>query len=253
MNKEKTKNGRLALLLILIAFFSGCIFSSSDKKNGKKPDIFSINIKDGEIITTRDLTITWKEDARYEQYQYSFNETMYDWTDSTYVSLTDLDETDHIFTLQARKDTVLSSVTTINFTIDAIQGPGIVLSPRKISDNSYVTIRLEDVTGLMAAHIEIVCEDECASITEFTQNNVIIDNGQTVFFSNESDQTRFILDIGFGGAPEGINGSFDIGNVLVSPLNETGEIIIDTEKTEFRDFNNNTIEINELDWVRIEK
>ena len=80
-----------------------------------------------------------------------------------------------------------------------------------------------------------------------------MENGQVIVLSNDSDQSRFILDIGFGGTPEGMSGSFDIGYFLASPVKETGMIVIDDEKTEFRDFNNNTVELKELDTVRIEK
>ena len=252
MTGKHKKDYRFGLLIILAAVISGCIFSSSDK-NGKKPAIISLNIKDGQIINTRDLLITWEENEQFEFYQYSLDGTMYDWTESTYVYFTDLNENDHIFTIQARKDTVLSSINTINFTVDAIQGPGIVLTPRKISGDTLIMIRLEDISGLMAAHVEIVCEDECASISGFTQSAVNMENGQVIVLSNDSDQSRFILDIGFGGTPEGMSGSFDIGYFLASPVKETGMIVIDDEKTEFRDFNNNTVELKELDTVRIEK
>ena len=252
MTGKHKKDYRFGLLIILAAVISGCIFSSSDK-NGKKPAIISLNIKDGQIINTRDLLITWEENEQFEFYQYSLDGTMYDWTESTYVYFTDLNENGHIFTIQALKDSVFSSLKTINFTIDAIQGPGIVLTPRKISGDTAIVIRIEDVTGLMAAHVEIVCNDECASITGFVRSAVNIENGQVVVLSNYSDQSRFILDIGFGGATEGMSGSFDIGYVFASPVKETGMIIIDDEKTEFRDFNNNTVELNGLDMVRIEK
>ncbi len=252
MTRKHKKYYGPELLIIIAAVISGCIFSGSDK-NGGKPDIISLNIEDGQIINTRDLLIAWEENEKYEFFQYTLDGIMYDRTESTFVYFTDLNENGHIFTIQALKDSAFSSIETIGFTVDAIQGPGIVLTPRKISSDTTVVIRIEDVTGLMAAHVEIVCEDECASITGFVRSAVNIENGQVVVLSDYSDPSRFILDIGFGGATDGMNGSLDIGYFFASPLKETGAIVIDDEKTEFRDFNNNTVELNGLDMVRIEK
>ena len=253
MTTERKISFYILILSVLFMFFSGCIFSLDSKKKEKKPEIISVNISDGEIVNTRDITITWRGNEIAKFYQYTVDGVIFDWTESTYVELTDLDEAPHIFTLQAQKDSVFSPITTINFTIDAIQGPGIVFSPRKISGISYVTLTLEDVTDLMAAHIEIVCVGISARIIEFTQNDTMLESGQIIAFSNDREHPRYIIDIGFGGVPEGISGTFDIGNILVNPMKNTGTIIIDVEKTEFRDNNNNTIAINGLDMVRIEK
>lgn len=254
MTVGRKKQWCISLLFILIVFFSGCIFSPGKKeKEDIPPQINSLDLSDGAIVTTRDLIITWQGNKAAELYQYTLNDVTYDWTESTYVELTDLDETEHIFTLQARKDSVFSSLYTRSFTVDAIQGPGIVFSPRKISSISNVAVKLEDVSGLMAAHIEIICDDNCANIMDFISNDENIENGSIISFSDKSDKTRLIIDIGIPGLPQGFYGSLDIGSFLVNPLKNSGEITVDPEKTEFRDINNNTILINGYDMVRIIK
>ena len=252
------KQWLVLLLFILIVFSSGCIFSSADKEKDKEkdditPQINSLDLSEGAIVLTRDLIITWEGNKTAELYQYALDGVTYDWTESTYVELTDLDETEHIFTLQARKDSVFSSLYTRNFIVDAIQGPGIVFSPRKISSISNVAVGLEDVSGLMVAHIEIICDDNCANIMDFMMNNENIENGRIISFSDKNDKTRLIIDVGIAGAPQGFYGSIDIGSFLVNPLKNSGKIIVDSDKTEFRDINNNTISINGYDMVRIVK
>jgi len=243
-----------SLLFILIVIFSGCVFSSSDKeKDDITPNINSLDLSDGAIVITRDLIITWEGNKDAGLYQYTVDGVTYDWTESTYVELTDLDETEHIFTLQARKDSVFSSLYTRSFTVDAIQGPGIVFSPRKISSVSNVAVKLEDVSGLMAAHIEIYCDNNCANILDFISNDENNENWRVISFSDKSDKTRLIIDIGIAGLPQGVYGSLNIGSILINPLKNSGEIKVDSDKTEFRDINNNTILINGYDMVRIMK
>jgi hypothetical protein len=238
------------LLFSIIAVLSGCIFSS-EKEKKKNPGILKVSISDGQTITSRDLTITWQGNEYARLYQYTIDEQVSEWSDTTSVEITDLDESDHIFTLQARKDSVFSSLTTIHFTVDAITGPGIILSPRKISDTSYVTLSIENVDSLMAAHIEIVCDNLTATISGFVLSEFTGEEGSMVYFEDNRLLSRLILDIGFVSVKEGVSGRIDIGSFLVTPLQNTGEITIDSEKTEFRDIHNSPIELNELDMVRI--
>ncbi|MFC1528879.1 hypothetical protein ACFL5B_03120 [Candidatus Latescibacterota bacterium] len=240
------------LLFSIIAMLSGCIFSSESKKK-KNPEILKVSISDGVIITSRDLTITWQGNEYARLYQYTIDEEVSEWSDTTSVEITDLDEAEHIFTLQARKDSVFSSLTTIHFTVDAITGPGIILSPRKIKEASLVTLSLENVDSLMAAHIEIVCEDRAAAISGFVLSEFTGEEGSMVYFTDNKIISRLILDIGFTGVKEGVSGRITIGSFLVTPLRSTGEVTINSEKTEFRNIHNSPIELNGLDMVRIGK
>ncbi len=240
------------LLFSIISVLSGCIFSSESKKK-KNPGILTVSISDGEIITSRDLTITWQGNEYTRFYQYAIDEEVSEWSDTTSVKITDLDEAEHIFTLQARKDSVFSSLTIIHFTVDAIPGPGIIFSPRKIKEASHVTLSLENVDSLMAAHIEIVCDNRTAAISGFVPSEFTGEEDSMVYFADDKTFSRLILDIGFVGVKEGMSGRVALGSFMVIPLQNTGEITIDSEKTEFRDINNFPIELNGLDMVRIER
>ena len=100
------------LLGVTVLFFSECIFSpSKQKKQDNSPQIISVNISDGAIVTARDITVIWEGNKAAEFYQYTVDGISYGWTDTTSVHLTDLDEDEHIFTIQARKDSVFSPFT----------------------------------------------------------------------------------------------------------------------------------------------
>jgi len=237
-------------VVFITVLVSGCIFSASEKAE-KKASLFSLNLKEGQTVKVRDLEVTWRGDERYTAYQYSLDGVISAWIDTTTVVFTDLNEGSHLFTLQARSDTVLSAVETVNFAVDAIAGPGLVLTPRRITGTTYITLEFENVKNLMAAHIELVCEDDCAEISGFTASSLSEEYGNVVMLNDERDPSRFILDVGFGGLPGGVRGSFNIGFISASPLKTTGTITVDATKTVFRDTNNNTIELNGLDMVRI--
>ena len=254
MAKSIINNQKYSLyFLVLILFSSGCIFSTSDsgEKDKNIPHITSVSISDGQTFSTRDITVFWEGDEFADLYQYSLDGIQSDWIDTTAVDLTDLDETEHIFTIQAQKDSVFSSVTTIHFDVDAIQGPGIIFSPRKISESSDVSLIFEDMENLMTAHIEILCEDECAWIKNFSLNELTEEYDRIITFTDEQDYHRLIIDIGFAGATQGITGSINIGSFELLPLGNTGTITIDSSKTVFRDTSNNPIVMNEFDTVRI--
>lgn len=253
------KQWLVLLLFILIVFSSGCIFSSADKEKDKEkdditPQINSLDLSEGAIVLTRDLIITWEGNKTAELYQYALDGVTYDWTESTYVELTDLDETEHIFTLQARKDSVFSSLYTRNFIVDAIQGPGIVFSPRKVTSNSVIVIGFEDVQTIMSAHIEIVCESGCANLNNFLKKESLEDSGSYITLSNDDDPERLVIDIAFAGYTDGINGSPVLGSFSINPLH-SGKISVDFEKTRFKNTENIdiTIEPTSLDWVVVNK
>ena len=240
------------MLFVFAVLFYGCIFSTSEKTK-EYPSIWSVSISNGDVFNTRDITVLWNGNEFVDYYQYSIDSLFSDWTDSIGVELTDLDEGEHVFTLEARHDSVFTGLTTIHFTIDAVTGPGLILSPRKITENSYINLNFEDVSSLMAAHIEIVCNNNSAHLSGFTQIDADIGEGMIVSFSDESDASLLIIDIAFPGAAQGVEGSFRIGTFLALVVKNTGYISIDPEKTEFRDIENNIISLSGFDMVRIEK
>lgn len=249
---------------LLAALVSGCIFSlggdkKSDSGNDRTPGIVSVSVLDGDIFTTADISISWVGNDTAERYQYSLDGEYSDWIDTTSVTLLGLEEAEHLFTLQARADTLFGDIVEIRFTVDIESGPlpverpGIGFIPDLISDNAPVTIRLYEISSLMATHIEVVCEDGSALLGDFTPNSLIDGETRIISFSQRIETTRLIIDIGFAGAPQGVSGTFDIGTFPVTLMQAAGEIVIDRDTTELRDADNNTVTLKGLGKVRIER
>ncbi len=258
-NTTSRKLGALFSAVMISVFsvvVSSCILSDSSSGGGgeSKPSITSLSIYDGEFIASRDVVIYWEGNSSTALYQYTFDNITSEITADTTVTLTDLEETEHTFILQAfdETQTTKSEPDSVTFTVNAITGPGIVFSPRKITTEPSITIILEDVNRLMAAHIEIISGNSSVLFGVFTENESLVENGQIISFSNSSTSRRFIIDIAFAGETEGLSGSFNIGTLSVTPLRE-GTITVDSITTEFRDVNNGAIVINDLDFVRVVK
>lgn len=248
----------LALPVMLMA---GCILSGDDDGDGNDgpgpsdlpdPKVLSVSISDGEVFDVSDISVEWAGNKDALEYRYTVDEIESAWIDTTFALLYGLGEGMHTLTVEARNDTIFSAPVTVSFEIDSIDGPGVIFSPRAISDISYISLYLEDVEDLMAAHIEIVAWDNCALFMSFV-SEVSLDVGTAVLFSDTSESGRMKIDIAFGDLPEGISGRLYLGKFILRPLAATGEVSIDTEATEFRDTGNLKIMLNETDRVRIEQ
>ena len=253
LNRSHTCLLIIVAICICMFFASSCIFSY--KEPVKKPEITFVSISDGEIITTRDVTIFWEGNTDAAYYQYIIDTVESDIISDNSVTLTDLDEKDHLFILKAFDDSleVKSTPLLIYFTIDALQGPGILLSPRRISESSVINISLVEINHIMAAHIEFVCENRCVAFEEFTPNMSLVNNGEMITLIDSTSPDRFIIDIAFAGRTEGLSGSsLNIGTLTVNPQ-RIGNIIVDSSGTVFRNTVNETITINELDFVSVIK
>jgi len=234
---------------------AGCIFSSKEPKEKvvKDPRILSVSVSEGETIASSDLVISWTADGSATSFQYSLDGVLYPSTDTTSVTFCHLEEDGHVFTVQAARDTLLSEPYTVNFTIDAVVGPGILFAPRTVRSISFTTLYLEDVAGLMAAHIEIACVDASAWLTDFVPADDFSGDTDSVIFANQKDPQRLVIDIGFPGRPDGVSGRIALGSFLVRPLTGTGTVTVDSLRTIFRDTANNPIEIKGFDTIRIER
>lgn len=255
-NNSPFYHRHICLLIVLavclcIMTASGCIFSYTEPS--KNPAITFLSISDGEVITTRDVTISWEGNAHAAYYQYIIDNVESEILSDNSVTLTDLDETEHLFIIKAFNDSLdlKSTPLLVNFTVDDLQGPGIALSPRRINESATLTIELIGISRLMAAHIEFVGENRCVTFGEFTPNTSLADTGVLISFVDPDSPGRFIIDIAFAGSTDGVSGSsLTLGTLTVIPQ-RTGNIIIDSSATIFRDTVNETITINELDYVSV--
>jgi len=251
------KRGVVHAVLAVFLGVSSCIVAPvKTGKTGKKeeiPRILSIGIEENEVFHARDVPVSWTANEYAERFRYTLDGISHEWIDTTAVILTDLDEGVHVLTVHAKRDTVMSEPVTVTFTVDALSGPGVILSPRKTSGISFVTVRLENVERLMAAHIEIYCEDDCAYVADFSAAGSAAESGGFIILSDTDTKRRLIVDVGFAGFAEGVSGNVEIGRFLVRPLKDEGTVRVDSLKTVFRDTDNEPIFIRGYDRVRIKR
>lgn len=258
LNAKKVSTG-IILYMIIVSLGLGCAAITV-------PEIDDISLTDGAVFVTRDVEIEWMgihhhlTDGHWIRstdlmYHYQLDNSPWVITDDTSVTLTNLSEGFHTLFLKAQYGTEMPGLPIVRtFTIDTIKGPGIVFSPRKVTDKSEIVINFEDVALIMSAHIEIVCENGCASLDSFTKKEITGAEGEYIAISDITNPSRLIVDIAFAGYTGGINGSPEFGVLSVLPV-QSGKISVDYSKTRFRDINNTdiTIDPGSFDWVNVEK
>jgi hypothetical protein len=244
--------------LVFSVLISGCIFSSDGKGGGKEPPLPGtpavtwVSISDGQVVKSRNLTVSWKGNEYASRFRYTLDSFTSSWIDTTFCVFSDLSEGSHTFTVQAANDSLTGETLTVRFTVDASIGAGIRFSPGTVSSTAYVSVFLEEMSGIMAAHIEIACGDSCARVREFSASTAAV-MGEVVVFSDSRDPYRLILDIGFPGQSGGFSGSLELGSFVLSPAKAEGTVAIDPQKTLFRDTRNRPVTVTRYEVLRIQQ
>ncbi|MHB9030136.1 MAG: hypothetical protein ACYC9O_15325 [Candidatus Latescibacterota bacterium] len=244
--------------LFLAALVAGCIFSSDDT-GGKEeppppgiPEVTWVSISDGQVVKSRNITVSWKGNEHARRFRYTLDSISSAWFDSAFCVLSDLAEGAHTFAVQAANDSLTGEPLTVRFTVDAGSGPGIRFSPGTVANTAYVSLFLEEMSGIMAAHIEIACVDSSARLKEFAAGAGVTGNG-IVVFADARDPYRLILDIGFPGKSGGFSGSLELGSFVISPAKTEGTVAVDPQKTVFRDTSNRSVTIERFEALRVKR
>ena len=241
----------------LACFLAGCIFSPEKPKEGENPPpgtptVTWISISEGAILITGNITVTWKGNEFSRRYRFTLDNVSSAWFDSTSYATYGLTSGKHTIAVQAANDSLTGGSITVHFSVNTAAGPGILFSPDTISGISYISLNLDKVSGLMAAHIEAACVDSSAQIRKFELSKATASIG-VIVLDDSTDPYRLILDIGFGGMPGGFTGSLELGSFVVSPVKTGGLISIDLKKTVFRDAGNRPLEIGRFGTLRISR
>lgn len=212
------------------------------------PEITHLNIDDGEKIPDRNLTIIWTGNAMTTGYAYRIDSRSWQLTIDTSVTLSDLDEGSHTFFIEPHNNYFTGERVQRNFEIDSIQSPGIYFSPRQITGDSIVSVYFDNISNFMGAHIEITADESTADLGGLTIDSEF----RNIFrvFHDSTNKHRLIIDMAYLGGSEGVSGSYLVGSFTVNPLS-SGDIVVDTAKTIFRDTDNNSIALTGFDRVRI--
>ena len=247
------------LLLIFVAFNCNEIELLQDNPlDPDNPDYTAPTIvlisgpTDGETIETSSLTFSWQGNELVTEDRWIFdNGSWADWISQTTVTLDYLDEGDHNFSVQGRYlsgDT--SSVITINFEVDAVQGPALIFYPRiqfpSIGQNVTFQIMAEEVENLTAAEFLITFNNSLVTIVSITQGTMFLGNGESLFHTvYDNDQgTLSVLMAVLGGSSPSVSGTGVLAEVSLS-IQSGGSSNLSFDGTEvMKDPQNNFIIIN---------
>ena len=212
----------------------------------------------GEVLSTSVTSFSWEGNKPFMLFKYAFDQEWGSWTDQKTVQLTYLDEGDHNFSIKSTYTTEAgdtsgheSEVSTIDFKVDAVDGPAIVFYPRRhvasIGDVVNFKIFAEEVENLSAVEMDIAYDKRSLTIIEVTQGNILQTAEQTLFHTEIDSLSGGIHILAglMGSDSPSFFGTSDILSITVK-IKEAGLTYLTFEGKEvFKDANNNTISILE--------
>jgi hypothetical protein len=153
---------RIAAICILLSLY--VLSGSRCKCNPESPTPPRVTLQPsgfgaGDTLATDTVRIDWQGNARISEFRYRFDTLAWsEWTDNTSLR-TQLDDGPHTFEIETRwKEETGTSISSIEFYIDAVDGPAVVVSPRYqvvTGDTVSFAIMTESVPGCKMLHLEL--------------------------------------------------------------------------------------------------
>jgi len=135
---------------------------------------------EGEVIDTTGVTFTWQGNETATEYSYQFDGSDWSaWTVNTSAVFDYLDEGTHSFSVQARSinGDAQTSPTELNFSVDAVAGPSVLVYPYKQTgspgDTLVYQIIAEEVTDLFAIECNITFDADYLELIEVVDGNIL--------------------------------------------------------------------------------
>jgi len=261
---------RLFIFLLLI-FVSGCDETPLELNNDldpSNPDHIPPNIESiyttpgmvNGIINANSVTIQYEGNIEDLEFQYQLDGTEWsDWSSEPRVTLNFLDEGSHIFLVQCRylSGEIEVNPDTLQFEIDAIDGPSIRIFPllTEISNGEEFNIEIWAEEVVNVAAMEIVLRYDMQML-EITQENIAIgdyfsQNGGSIIdfisIEEQGDYGEITINIGvYSGEPGSVSGSGPV--ISISPtaiMNGTTDLELLDGDIILREPNNEDIEIED--------
>jgi len=177
--------------------------------------------RDNETVYSSSVTFKYEGTQSVNEYSFNLDNTGWsDWTSYNSVTFDFLAEGPHTFELKVRDFDYNESPNTLysNFTVDAISGPAIYLSPQQqelySGDYFTVTVMAEEVSDLMGITIPIQFDSYEVILNSYTifdySDSFLCSNGGDVIAIVDTlpswDTLTFNLAV-VDGSPEGVTGS----------------------------------------------
>ena len=154
------------------------------------PTISLMDIVDGDTLYSESIEFIWEGNELVAEFRYKLDSFLWtDWNENTSTILSYLDDGFHQLSVQSRYlngDT--SSIESITFIIDAVDGPALMFYPRRHFAQAGETVTFqvmaEEVTNLMMSEIHLEYDPSMLEIMSISQGS-FFQNGQNSIFLYE--------------------------------------------------------------------
>ena len=186
------------LLFIVVLFFFSCEPGEEflptnpldpDNEEYIPPEVTILYPSEGVIVEQSSVNFQWAGNQADMLFRYSFDNEWSDWVSDEAVTINYIDEGAHTFSVQSSYLTgAASEIVTINFNVDAVTGPAIMLYPRKHigaqGSNVVFQIMAEEVYELAAAEFRITFNPDDLQVNSLTQGSGFSAMGDVIFISD---------------------------------------------------------------------
>ena len=218
---------------------------------------------DGVTIKDHTVSFAWKGSESTLDFCFNLDGNSWsNWSSDTSVTFRFLDEGEHIFQVKGRSsaEEIETPITAV-FYVDAIQGPALMMVPRKVilneQENFEVEIFAEEVENLSGLSFVIPYEKSELQLTEATiykqEKSILTKDGGTVLNIVENDANNQILEVSLGRVSDdqpGINGTGALMR-LSFQYNGANDFIVRPSQVIFQSPDRGEIEVNEVTGCNI--
>jgi len=202
----------------------------------------------GQTIDTTSVEFTWEVQEGAEC-RYALNSTGFtEWATITSITYQYLDEGQHTFSVQSRFNPLIEEETpvSINFTVDALQGPGLRVYMLKtnaaIGEEVELYIYAEEFESVMAVEFQIEYDNSILNPISLSQGDLLLESsGGALFITDIADD---VIEVNLGLLDgETINGSGALLQLTFEAIG-AGSSTIEIQGSVFQDLDGTNIPVS---------
>jgi hypothetical protein len=258
-------NRQIIACLITIFFFLACEvgedFIPDNTLDPSNPDYIPPQVTitasptEGQIVSSAQITFTWEGNSDEMSYRYSFDDIWTNWQENVKsVTIKHIDEGSHQFSVKSSYINGDSSeAVSVNFSVDAVEGPSLLFNPRykksAVGQTFQLSLIAEEVTNLSGAEVTLTYDAETIEIVDVLQGQLFKNLGGDIIFiiDHSPSMGKVVISTAVWGAGKpAASGSKSLAEIQVK-LKKAGNTTIGIDaSSKFRNPENKTIHINQI-------
>jgi hypothetical protein len=263
---------RAGIVCILLSCFPACEslpekptapYNALDPNNPnyQKPQVILIDQPDSNfVLTTDQVTFLWEGNQPSMNFRTRLDEEPWsDYSSATSITYTDLDEFDHMFQVQGQYATGdTGAIKTLNFTVDAVKGPALMLLPKRIKINSgsqfILELWVDEIDSIAGISTKLIYPTDGLRVDlidplDVNEESFLLNNGGELITFTEINNTDGIAEIDIAvttGNPRNVIGSGIIANLHFTHISGNENQIKLSDSSKARNNRNENILIIEM-------